>query len=77
MFIISKVLVFVCRKNTSFMIEQTEATNFRKINEISSALFLEGKGRNIENQTVESPKVDLKRIRMSKVKLDFPRSDLF
>jgi hypothetical protein len=45
MFIISKLLVFVCRKNTSFMNEQTEATNFRNGNEISSPLFLEGKGQ--------------------------------
>jgi hypothetical protein len=60
MFIISKLLVFVCRKNTSFMIEQTEATNFRKINLISSALFLEGKGQNVKNQSVKSPKVDQK-----------------
>ncbi len=42
------------------MIEQTEATNFRKINLISSALFLEGKGQNVKNQSVKSPKVDQK-----------------
>ena len=42
------------------MNEQTEATNFRNENEISSPLFLEGKGQNVENQNIESPKVDQK-----------------